>query len=160
VHRIIEALTGTHISMARILFEEYAASIGIDLCFQGYADELRQLPGKYSPPSGGLFIALIDDQLAGCVGLRPLESPGVAELKRLYVRPFARGQGLGLALTQHAIERARAAGYDRIRLDTLPSMQNALRLYRRLRFKDIPPYTFNPVPDVTYMELDLQAGAA
>ncbi len=155
---IFEALTNDQIAIARTLFEEYAASIGIDLCFQGFSEELKGLPGKYAPPDGGLFIATVNDQPAGCVALRPLEAPLVAELKRLYVRPTGRGLGLGLALTQKAIQRAREAGYRTIRLDTLPTMVDAQRLYRRLGFKEITAYRFNPVPGVTYMELELGTG--
>ena len=155
MHKIVEALTGDQIAIARMLFEEYAASIGVDLCFQGFAAELKGLPGAYSPPGGGIFLALLAEQPVGCVALRPPDTPGVAELKRLYVRPSGRGQGLGLALTRRAIERARSARYHLLRLDTLSTMLNARRLYRGLGFKEIPPYTYNPIPDVTYMELQL-----
>jgi putative acetyltransferase len=155
MNTLLEALKPEHLAIARALFQEYADSIGVDLCFQGFAQELDELPGKYSPPAGGLFIAFIDDTPMGCVAIRPLGSDGAAELKRLYVRPAARGKQLGLALTQSAIQRARDAGYRVIRLDTLPSMGDAQRLYRRMGFKEIPPYTFNPIPGAAYMELDL-----
>ncbi len=152
---IIEALSGEQIDVARALFTEYASSIGVDLCFQGFEAELKTLPGRYAPPGGGLFIAFEGDDPVGCVALRPLEETGVAELKRLYVRPSGRGMGLGQALAERAISRAREAQYRQIRLDTLATMQDAQRLYRRLGFKDIAPYTFNPSPDAVYMELDL-----
>ncbi len=157
--RIIEASTADEVITARTLFEEYAASIGIDLCFQGFTEELQELPGRYAAPGGGLFIALIDGQPVGCVALRPIEPPGTAELKRLYVRPSGRGHGVGLALAQRAIQRGREAGYERIRLDTLAAMQEAQRLYRRLGFSEIPPYTFNPILHAVYMELDLRSNA-
>jgi ribosomal protein S18 acetylase RimI-like enzyme len=160
VNGIIEALNDSQVAVARMLFEEYAASIDTDLCFQSFAQELAGLPGKYAPPKGGLFVAFIGEQPVGCVALRPTDQAGIAELKRLYVRSIARGRKIGLALTQHAIGRAREAGYDRVRLDTLPSMQDAQRLYRWLGFKEIPAYTYNPVPDVVYMELQLQPGEA
>ena len=155
---VIEALKPDDILIARSLFKEYADSIGVDLWFQGFAEELEGLPGKYSPPKGGLFVAFVDGNPAGCVAIRPLESGSIAELKRLYVRPAARGRQLGLTLTRKAIARAREAEYRVIRLDTLPSMTDAQRLYRSLGFREIPPYTFNPVPGAVYMELDLQAG--
>ena len=153
---IFEALSAADIAAARVLFKEYAASIGVDLCFQGFDDELRSLPGKYAPPRGGLFLATSDEILVGCVAVRPLKTEGIAELKRLYVRPQARGYGLGRSLTQRAIDRAIEAGYESIRLDTLPSMAGAQRLYRQMGFKEIAPYTFNPVPGVTYMEMQLK----
>jgi ribosomal protein S18 acetylase RimI-like enzyme len=155
IPEIIEALTGEHIEVARALFKEYAASIGVDLCFQGFEAELKGLPGRYAPPGGGLFVAYAGNEPVGCVALRPLEETGVAELKRLFVRPSGRGMGLGKTLAERAISRAREGQYTRIRLDTLATMQDAQRLYRRLGFKEIAPYTFNPSPDAVYMELDL-----
>jgi putative acetyltransferase len=160
MHKIVEVISDDQIAMARVLFQEYADSIGIDLCFQGFAKEMRELPGLYSPPEGGLFIAFNASEPVGCVAFRPLDTPGAAELKRLYVRPSGRGLGLGLALAQHAIVRARASGYRFVRLDTLSTMQDAQRLYRRLGFKEIPPYTYNPIPEVVYMELDLGSDPA
>jgi len=153
---IIEALSQAHIETARQLFQEYSNSIGVDLCFQGFAEELKTLPGNYAPPGGGLFIALIDGDPAGCVALRPIKPDEAAELKRLYVRPTGRGLGVGRALAQKAIERAREAGYRAVRLDTLASMSDAQRLYRVMGFTEIPPYTFNPIPGVVYMELALR----
>ena len=155
MQEIIEALTGEQISVVRTLFREYADSIGIDLCFEGFDTELEELPGKYGPAQGGLFVAMVDGKPAGCVGVRPLEPPLIAELKRLYVRPAARKLGLGAALTNRAIERARERGYSRMRLDSLPSMVDAQRIYRRLGFKVIPSYKYNPVHGATYMELEL-----
>jgi ribosomal protein S18 acetylase RimI-like enzyme len=143
----------------RTLFEEYAASIDTDLCFQGFTEELDGLPGAYASPAGALLLAMAGEAPVGCVAMRPTAQAGVAELKRLYVRPEGRGQRLGLALTQQVIGRAKSAGYERIRLDTLPTMQDAQRLYRMLGFKVIPAYTFNPVPGALYMELELQAGS-
>jgi len=155
---IVDACTPDLIETARTLFQEYADSIGVDLCFQGFAEELKTLPGKYAPPSGGLFIALVDGEAAGCAALRPLEPPASAELKRLYVRRSCRGQGVGRLLTLKAIERAREAGYASVRLDTLASMKDAQRLYRAMGFREIPAYTFNPIPDAIYMELNLGGG--
>jgi ribosomal protein S18 acetylase RimI-like enzyme len=143
------------LATARSLFREYADSIGVDLCFQDFETELATLPGAYRPPRGALLLAERRGEAAGCVALRPLEPPAVAELKRLYVRPSARGAGLGAALTEAALETARAAGYARIRLDTLPTMAAAQALYRRLGFREVAPYRLNPIPGALYMERDL-----
>ena len=153
---IEEALSPDLILIAKSLFREYEVSIGVDLTFQRFAQELEGLPGKYAPPGGGLFVALIDGNPMGCVALRPLDIKLTAELKRLYVRPAGRGKGLGLALTGKAIQRARDAGYRAVRLDTLSTMKDAQQLYRKLGFKEIPPYTFNPIPGSSFMELDLR----
>lgn len=142
------------------LFREYAASVETDLCFQGFDAEVCGLPGAYQPPAGALLVAEVAGALVGCVALRPLEPPAVGEIKRLYVRPAGRGQGLGAALASAILECARAAGYRRVRLDTLPSMTAAHGLYRRLGFREIAPYCDNPVPGVRFMELDLAASPA
>jgi ribosomal protein S18 acetylase RimI-like enzyme len=149
------AESAADVAAARGLFAEYAASLGVDLGFQDFATELATLPGSYAPPGGVLLLAEVDGLAQGCVGLRPLEPPAVAELKRLYVRPAGRGHGLGRALTLRAIEHAHNAGYRRIRLDTLPDMTRAQELYRELGFRDIPPYRHNPVAGTSYLELAL-----
>jgi GNAT superfamily N-acetyltransferase len=143
------------IVLARSLFTEYATSLGIDLGFQDFATELATLPGSYTPPSGALLLAELASAVVGCVALRCLEAPDVGELKRLYVRPTARRQGVGLALTEAALACARRVGYRRIRLDTLPSMIDAQRMYRQLGFYEIPAYRHNPVAGTVYMELQL-----
>jgi putative acetyltransferase len=152
---INEAAGPEEMVTVRWLFEEYAAELGHDLCFQGFANELDTLPGSYARPDGRLLVASAADQVAGCVGLRRLDAE-VSEMKRLYVRPAYRGLGAGRMLTEAIIAEAGAAGYRRMRLDTLSTMVGALALYRRLGFRDIAPYRDNPIPGVVYLELELK----
>ena len=149
-----QALTPGHLASVRVLFQEYVDALGVDLSFQGFEEELRDLPGGYALPDGTLILAREGESVLGCVGVRPLDS-GTAEMKRLYVRPEGRARGAGRALAWAAIEHARRAGYRRMRLDTLPQMVQAQALYESLGFRSIPPYRFNPVPGTVYMELPL-----
>lgn len=136
----------------RQLFEEYAASLSFDLCFQNFQQELDGLPGDYAPPDGRLWLAISDrGEAAGCVALRRLEQ-NIGEMKRLYVRPEHRGMGLGKRLAQKLLEEAGLIGYQRIRLDTTPEMAGAIRLYESLGFKRIAPYRPNPIEGAIYME--------
>jgi putative acetyltransferase len=151
---IIPAQSQAHVSQARDLFQEYAASVGISLCFQHFDREVAELPGAYAPPEGRLLLAYTDGELVGCVALRKL-GEGVCEMKRLYLRPKGRGQHFGRRLALAVIEEARRIGYDRIRLDTLPAMGRAIGLYRSLGFQEIEPYTVNPVHGALFMELRL-----
>jgi putative acetyltransferase len=146
----IEALRG--------LFREYAQSLGVDLCFQNFEQELAGLPGDYAPPRGALLLAVVDGQHAGCCALRPLDSadyPNAAEMKRLYVRKHFRGSGLGRELAEAALDAAREAGYSCVLLDTLDEMETARGLYQDLGFREIPPYYHNPIPGAHYLKADL-----
>jgi putative acetyltransferase len=153
--RIIEADTPEALATVRLLFEEYAASLAVDLEFQHFAQELAGLPGEYIRPAGGLMLGVDGMEPVGCVAFRPL-APGIAEMKRLYVRPSARGGGWGRRLAVRAVSDARDAGYQRMRLDTLPAMRSAQGLYLALGFCEIAPYRDNPVAGARFLELDLR----
>jgi len=151
----VQAESSSQIAQARELFLEYAQSLGFSLCFQNFDRELANLPGDYAPPDGRLLLAECDSQLAGCVALHKLED-GICEMKRLYLRSQFRGQGLGRALADRIITEARQMGYERMRLDTVePVMKDAVRMYRRIGFREIAPYRSNPIAGALYMELQL-----
>ena len=153
--KLIQVRSAEEVKQARRLFEEYAAWLGFSLCFQNFDKELAELPGDYAPPNGCLFLAMENDQVAGCVGLRKI-GEGTGEMKRLYVRPAFRGKGLGRTLTDRIIDAARDMGYLRLRLDTLPGkMDQAIAIYRSLGFKDIERYYNNPYEAAAFMELIL-----
>lgn len=154
---ITPVVNSEQLRQVRELFEEYAASLSFNLCFQGFQAELDGLPGDYAPPDGGLWLAVSDrSEPVGCVALRRLE-PAVGEMKRLYVRPGGRGTGLGKRLARTVLDAATAIGYTRVRLDTTPEMADAIRLYESLGFTRIDPYRANPVPGALYFEVRLTA---
>jgi ribosomal protein S18 acetylase RimI-like enzyme len=151
---IVQATTDELIAEAKELFQEYAESLGFDLGFQDFTAELDRFPKQYSPPAGSLFLALSQSQPIGCVGLRYFEK-GICEMKRLYVRPNFRGKNAGRQLAEAAISAGKTLGYERMRLDTLPSMQIANQLYMSLGFVEIGPYRHNPIEGALYLELRL-----
>jgi putative acetyltransferase len=144
----------TDIAALRSLFEEYVESLGFHLDFQRFGEELEALPGDYSAPGGCALLAEAGGRIVGCVAMRPL-GEGVCEMKRLYVRPDARGAEIGRALALEILRRARLAGYGTIRLDTIDTMKPAMSLYRSLGFREIAPYRHNPIEGAVYFELQL-----
>lgn len=152
--RIVEALSLSDLDTACALFREYQKAVGVDLCFQGFEREVPELPGAYAPPHGRLLLAMDGDEPAGCGAFRQI-APGVAEMKRMWVRPAYRGRKLGRTTAEALIAAARTQGYASVRLDTLESMAEARSLYRSLGFREIPAYYPNPLPGGHYMELAL-----
>lgn len=142
----------------RTIFREYAEGLGVDLCFQGFEEELADLPGGYAAPRGVLLLARVDGAIAGCCALRPLDTsdyPGAAEMKRLYVRKAFRGFGLGRQLAEAVLDAARQAGHDCVLLDTLDDMEAARALYEDLGFQAIEPYYHNPIAGAHYLKVNL-----
>ena len=152
---IAQADSPSEIETARELFREYSDWLQVDLCFQNFEKELAGLPGDYAPPEGRLWLAWINQDIAGCIALRSL-GKGICEMKRLFVRPEFRGQGLGRLLAEKLIQEARNIGYQKMRLDTLPGrMDQAIAMYRDLGFQEIERYYNNPDETALFMELDL-----
>ncbi len=152
---LIQASTKQEIEVAKSLFLEYANWLEFDLCFQGFDKELAELPGKYSPPKGRLYLLKDKNNYAGCIALREI-ADGISEMKRLYVRPEFRGKGYGLLMCNRLIEEAKLIGYKKMRLDTIGErMKKALGLYKALGFIEIESYYDNPQAGVVYMELDI-----
>lgn len=155
---ILNSPGAEHLPALRELFQEYASSLSIDLCFQNFAEELVRLPGEYGPPRGAWLLALVDGAPAGCCALRPLDSAdyaNAAEMKRLYVRKAFRGFGLGRQLAEAALDAAREGGYASVLLDTLDEMESARALYNELGFAEIPPYYHNPIAGAHYLKADI-----
>jgi GNAT superfamily N-acetyltransferase len=153
--QILQATSPTDIATARTLFEEYAGALGVDLCFQGFAEELAQLPGSYAPPHGRLLIAWVDDAAAGCVALRPF-SESICEMKRLFVRPSFRGRGIGKELVDAIMREANQIGYKTMCLDTLPTLAAATQLYESVGFVRRTPYYETPLVHTIFMERSLR----
>ena len=152
---LARAHSPAEIAEVKELFLEYAESLDFDLCFQGFDEEMAGFPGQYAPPAGSLLLARVDGgAAAGAVGLRPLTG-GACEMKRLYVRPRFRGLGLGRELVLAILEEGRRRDYAVMRLDSLPSMAAAIGLYREFGFREIAPYTHNPIPGVIFLECGL-----
>jgi ribosomal protein S18 acetylase RimI-like enzyme len=155
MERIVRAETSEQLEQARVLFQEYAASLGFELDFQDFDSELARFPGEYSSPTGCILLAVTDGKPIGCVAVRALDR-GTCEMKRLYVAPAFRGRSMGRALAKRVAEEARRLGYERMRLDTVPSMKAAIRLYESLGFAQTPPYRHNPIEGASFMELALK----
>lgn len=153
--QIIEAHSADHYRWTRRLFAQYADALDFDLEFQGFSRELASLPGEYALPKGCILLAKKADEYIGCVALRPL-GKRTCEMKRLYVVPGHRNQKFGRALAEAVIDRARAIGYDLMRLDTIESMTAARALYHSLGFRPIKPYRYNPINSASYFELKLR----
>lgn len=154
--KIIPVTSRKHIEIVRELFKEYADSLSFSLCFQDFDKELAELPGEYAPPDGRLLLAIYENKIAGCVALRKITDE-ICEMKRLYVRPEFRGRGIGRKLSVAIIEEAKKIGYKRMRLDTIPSMKEAINLYKSLGFKEIEPYRYNPIEGAMFMELEISS---
>jgi ribosomal protein S18 acetylase RimI-like enzyme len=157
---LLPATSPAQLDTVRELFREYAAQLGVDLCFQNFEHELAAMPGDYAAPGGALLLALVDDAPAGCVALRPLadvDYPNACEMKRLYVRRAFRRFGLGRLLAQQLMDVATQAGYSTLLLDTLDDMEAARGLYASLGFEEIPPYYYNPIAGAHYLMADLDA---
>jgi len=152
--RIVTVETNEELEIIKELFVEYADSLGFDLDFQDFKQELANLCGDYAPPKGCLLVAKYKGQIAGCVGLKQF-SDDICEMKRLYIRPEFRGLGIGRVLAEAIIEQARKIGYTLVRLDTVPTMKVARALYQSLDFKQISQYRYNPIEGAEFMELKL-----
>ncbi len=158
VIELVIPTSAEELDATRELFREYAQGLGVDLCFQGFEEELQSLPGDYAHPRGTLLLARVDGALAGCCALRPLDAcdyPDAAEMKRLFVRKAFRGFGLGRQLAEAILDAARQGGYACVLLDTLDDMEAARALYEDLGFQAIEPYYHNPIPGAHYLKVDL-----
>ena len=151
---LVAEMDTSELEEVRALLREYAESLPFALDFQDFDRELEELPGAYAPPRGALLVARLEGKPVGCVALRPLIG-GTCEMKRLFVRPSARGHGLGRLLATAVVDEARRCGYTHMRLDTTPGMDSAQLIYEELGFQTTEPYTHNPVPGTRFLQLDL-----
>ncbi len=157
--QFITPTTPEPLAATRLIFQEYAQQLGVDLCFQDFESELASLPGDYAAPKGCLLLAMADGLIAGCCAMRPLDTvdyPNACEMKRLYVRAGFRRSGLGRQLAEAVLDAARVAGYRSVLLDTLSDMEAARALYEDLGFHSIPPYYHNPIAGAHYLRADLR----
>lgn len=152
--RVYEASSEHDLNTVKSLFAEYVSSLGYELNFDHFDRDIKELPGKYAPPDGRLLLAECDDDVAGCVAMRKIDND-VCEMKRLWVRPFFRGEDIGRALAEKLIDEARSIGYKKMLLDTISTMTEALTLYKSLGFKETEPYYDSPVEEAVYFEKDL-----
>ena len=152
--KIIQAKSEEQLNIIRKLFTEYTNWLGFDLSFQNFEKEFAELPGQYTLPKGRLLLAIYNNKIAGCVGLREFKK-GICEMKRMYVKPKYRRKGIGKRLAISVIEEAKKIGYKKMRLDTVPWMKEAIELYYSLGFKKIKPYRFNPIKGSLFLELIL-----
>ncbi len=152
--KIIQATTPEQLETARNLFREYQQFLNVDLCFQGFEEELASLPGKYAAPYGEILLAEFDGKMAGCVAVRAIKGD-ICEMKRLYVKDEFRGLSIGKKLAEEIIKKAKQLNYKKMQLDTLERLQAAMGIYQQLGFKKISPYYANPLDEVVYWELDL-----
>lgn len=156
--QLLRASEAEALTLVRSLFLDYQASLTVDLCFQGFADELAELPGDYTEPGGDLLLALVDCAPAGCGAFRALphsDHLNACEMKRLFVRPAYRGMGLGRLMVEHLMSGARMAGYSTMLLDTLSDMETARALYQEVGFSEVAPYYLNPIPGAHYLKAQL-----
>ena len=156
--RLVLVDSAAQLNQTRAIFRDYAASLNVDLCFQNFEAELRDLPGDYAAPQGHLLLALVNGEVAGCGAFRPIgdvDYANACEMKRLYVRPAFRSLGLGRLLAQALFDEAQRAGYSVMLLDTLDEMEAARGLYGSLGFTEIPPYYFNPIAGAHYLKAEL-----
>ena len=156
--QLLKPASAELLQATRLIFQEYAVQLGVDLCFQNFDAELVGLPGDYAEPLGALLLAMVDGELAGCCAMRPLASsdyPNACEMKRLYVRVSYRRLGLGRQLAEAILDSAKVSGYRHMLLDTLTEMESARALYKDLHFEEIPPYYYNPLAGAHYLKADL-----
>lgn len=153
---ILEVTSQEDIEQVRTLFTEYRAELVVEPCFQSFDEEIAALPGSYAPPGGKLLLAKVVGQPVGCIGLRPFPADGACEMKRLYVRPPFRGDKIGMQLAERIVQEGRDLGYRSMRLDSHPdSMAAAIRMYRKLGFREVTPDPLPPIDGLIYMELTL-----